>query len=100
MSRVDQGSEGWAKEIPDKPGGRLRVSDARRGTIAAPRMEHALPIAYRLVRDCADNGSTDLRLQGCFRWQQGFEGGGTEWRDIETLSAHDLANDRPFGPLL
>jgi len=38
------------------------------------------PSAYRLVKR---NG--ELLLQGCYKWSQGFDDFGFDWRDIPTI---------------
>jgi hypothetical protein len=64
----------------------------------AARVEKGIPDAYRLVRFRTEEGQTHLKLQGYFTWQQGYQRGG-EWRDIETVDADDLSDDKPYGPL-
>jgi hypothetical protein len=57
-----------------------------------------IPEAYRLVRFRTEEGQTHLKLQGYFTWRQGSQFGG-EWKDIETLDADDLSDDKPYGRL-
>ncbi len=68
--------------------------------ISAARVEKTLPDAYRLVRYRTEEGAIHLRLQGYFTWTQGWIQRGGEWKDIETVDADDLSDDKPYGPLL
>jgi hypothetical protein len=68
--------------------------------LSAARVNKTLPDAYRLVGHRTDNGFTELRLQGYFTWTQGWSQRGGEWRDIETVDADELSDDKPYGPLL
>jgi len=68
--------------------------------LSAARVSKTLPDAYRLVGHRTDNGFTELRLQGYFTWTQGWRQRGGEWKDIETVDADELSNDKPYGPLL
>jgi hypothetical protein len=67
-------------------------------TIAAAKTTKGIPDAYRLVRFRTEEGQTHLKLQGYFTWQQGSQFGG-EWKDIETVDADDLSDDKPYGRL-
>lgn len=69
------------------------------GDIVAARVEKNVPDAYRLVSYRTDEGFTHLRLQGYFTWTQRDQRGG-EWKDIETVDADDLSDDKPYGQLL
>jgi len=51
------------------------------GFIAPVRVEHPVPIEYRL----AHKADGSLILQGKFVWQKGFVESGFEWRDIPTV---------------
>jgi len=66
--------------------------------IVAARTEKNIPDIYRLVRFRTDEGQVHLKLQGYFIWSQGFKSGG-EWKDIETVDADDLSDDKPYGQL-
>ena len=66
--------------------------------IVAARTEKTIPDIYRLVRFRTDEGQVHLKLQGYFTWSQGFKFGG-EWKDIETVDADDLGDDKPYGQL-
>jgi hypothetical protein len=68
--------------------------------IAPVRVEKSAPDAYRLVRFRAEDGATHFKLQGHFTWTQGWSQRGGEWRDIETVDADDLSDDKPYGRLL
>ena len=63
------------------------------------RVENRVPDAYRLVGHQTDNGFTELRLQGYFTWTQGLGQRGGEWKDIDTVDADRLCDDKPYGPL-
>jgi|DEB0MinimDraft_6_1074348.scaffolds.fasta_scaffold244913_1 hypothetical protein len=67
--------------------------------IAAARVEKNIPDIYRLVRFRTDEGQVHLKLQGYFTWYQGFKLFGGEWKDIETVDADDLSDDKPYGQL-
>jgi hypothetical protein len=69
------------------------------GLFGAARVEKALPSAYRLVRFRTDEGQVHLKLQGYFTWQQGWAQHGGEWKDIETVDADELSDDKPYGQL-
>jgi hypothetical protein len=68
--------------------------------ISAVRVGKSIPDAYRLVRLRTIEGATHLTLQGYFTWTQGWSQRGGEWKDIETVDADDLADDKPYGPLM
>ena len=68
--------------------------------LSAARAGKTLPDAYRLVRYRTKDGATHIKLQGYFTWTQGWSQRGGEWRDIETVDADDLSDDKPYGPLL
>jgi len=68
-------------------------------TFGVARVEKTIPDAYRLVRFRTDEGQVHLKLQGYFTWNQGFHGFGGEWKDIETVDADDLSDDKPYGQL-
>ena len=72
------------------------LSDA---TITATKIGKAIPDAYRLVRFRTEDGQVHLKLQGYFTWTQGWSERGGEWRDIETVDADDLSDDKPYGRL-
>lgn len=65
-------------------------------TISAVRIENNIPDIYRLVRFRTDEDQVHLKLQGYFTWNQGSKFGG-EWKDIETVDADDLSDDKPYG---
>jgi len=67
-------------------------------TIAAAKTTKGIPEAYRLVRFRTEEGQTHLKLQGYFTWRQGSQFGG-EWKDIETVDADELSDDKPYGRL-
>ena len=67
--------------------------------ISASRVEKRVPDAYRMVRFRADDGKTHLKLQGYFTWQQGWGGAGGSWKDIDTVDADNLSDDKPYGQL-
>jgi hypothetical protein len=66
----------------------------------AARVDKTIPDAYRLVRFQTEKGATHFKLQGYFTWTQGWSQRGGEWKDIETVDADDLADDKPYGPLM
>ena len=66
----------------------------------AARFDKTIPDAYRLVRFRTTEGAIHLKLQGYFTWTQGWSQRGGEWKDIETVDADDLADDKPYGPLM
>jgi muconolactone delta-isomerase len=66
----------------------------------AARVDKTIPDAYRLVRFRTEEGAIHLKLQGYFTWTQGWSQRGGEWKDIETVDADDLADDKPYGPLM
>jgi hypothetical protein len=68
--------------------------------ITAARTDKRVPDVYRLVRYRTEEGATHLKLQGYFTWTQGWSQRGGEWKDIETVNADDLSDDKPYGPLL
>ena len=68
-------------------------------TIAAAKIAKGIPDAYRLVRFHTEDGQTHLKLQGYFTWTQGWSQRGGEWRDIETVDADELSDDKPYGRL-
>ena len=68
-------------------------------TAGAVRIGKSIPDTYRLVRFRTDEGQVHLKLQGYFIWNQGFKFGG-EWKDIETVDADDLSDDKPYGQLI
>ncbi len=68
--------------------------------ISAARIGKSLPDAYRLIGHRTDSGFTELRLQGYFTWTQGWSQRGGEWKDIETVDADVLDDDKPYRPLL
>lgn len=68
-------------------------------TFGSNRVEKDVPDLYRLVHYCTEEGIDHFKLQGYFTWTQGFQRGG-EWRDIETVDADDLSDEKPYGPLL
>jgi hypothetical protein len=72
------------------------LSDA---TITATKIGQVIPDAYRLVRFHTEDGQVHLKLQGYFTWTQGWSERGGEWRDIETVDADDLSDDKPYGRL-
>jgi len=72
------------------------LSDA---TISAVKITKIIPDAYRLVRFRTEEGQVHLKLQGYFTWTQGWSQHGGEWRDIETVDADDLSDDKPYGQL-
>lgn len=67
--------------------------------IVAAKVGKIVPDAYRLVRYRTEEGATHLKLQGYFAWTQGWRQRGGEWKDIETVDADDLSDDKPYGPL-
>jgi muconolactone delta-isomerase len=66
----------------------------------AARVDKTIPNAYRLVRFRTEERAIHLKLQGYFTWTQGWSQRGGEWKDIETVDADDLADDKPYGPLM
>ncbi len=68
-------------------------------SIDVAKVEKKIPDAYRLVRFRTEEGQVHLKLQGYFTWYQGFKGSGGEWKDIETVDADDLSDDKPYGQL-
>jgi hypothetical protein len=72
------------------------LSDA---TITATKIGKVIPDAYRLVRFRTEEGQVHLKLQGYFTWTQGWSERGSEWRDIETVDADELSDDKPYGHL-
>jgi len=68
-------------------------------TITATKIGKVIPDAYRLVRFRTEEGQIHLKLQGYFTWTQGWSQRGGEWRDIETVDADDLSDDKPYGHL-
>ena len=68
-------------------------------TISPARIAKVIPDAYRLVRFRTEEGRVSLKLQGYFTWTQGWSQRGGEWRDIETVDADDLSDDKPYGHL-
>ena len=68
-------------------------------TISTARIEKNIPDIYRLVRFQTDEGQVHLKLQGYFTWNQGLSEYGGEWKDIETVDADDLSDDKPYGQL-
>jgi hypothetical protein len=68
--------------------------------ISAVRAGKSIPDAYRLVRFRTEEGAIHFKLQGYFTWTQGWSQRGGEWKDIETVDADDLADDKPYGPLM
>jgi hypothetical protein len=68
--------------------------------LAAARCSKSIPDAYRLVGFRTEEGATHFKLQGYFTWTQGWGQRGCEWRDIETVDADDLADDKPYGRLM
>jgi hypothetical protein len=76
------------------------VAQATEMQIATARVEDSLPRVYRLVRFRTEEGATHLKLHGYFTWAQGWSQRGGEWKDIETVDADDLADDKPYGPLM
>jgi hypothetical protein len=76
------------------------VAQATEMQIATDRVEGSLPRVYRLVRFRTEEGAIHLKLQGYFTWTQGWSQRGGEWKDIETVDADDLADDKPYGPLM
>jgi hypothetical protein len=68
--------------------------------IGAARSWKGLPDAYRLIRYRTDEGAVHLKLQGYFIWTQGWSQRGGEWKDIETVDADDLSDDKPYCLLL
>ena len=69
-------------------------------SIGAAKVEKNIPDAYRLVRFRTDEGQVHLKLQGYFTWHQGIKDSGGEWKDIETVDADDLSDDKPYGRLI
>ena len=67
--------------------------------ISAVRVDKSIPDAYRLVRFRTEEGAIHLKLQGYFTWTRGWSQRGGEWRDVETVDADDLADDKPYGQL-
>lgn len=59
------------------------VGTEKEGEIFArpARMESQIPHNFRLVHNKTTN---TFRLQGAFKWEQGFAGGVT-WKDLETV---------------
>jgi hypothetical protein len=76
------------------------VAQSTEMQIATDRVEGSLPRVYRLVRFRTEEGAIYLKLQGYFTWTQGWNQRGGEWKDIETVDADDLADDKPYGPLM
>jgi hypothetical protein len=74
------------------------VSELSTAQFSVSRIEKTVPDAYRLVGHRTDNGFTELRLQGYFTWEQGWSAGGS-WKDIDTVDADDLSDDKPYGQL-
>ena len=72
------------------------LSDA---TIGAVKITKPIPDAYRLVRFRTEEGQVHLKLQGYFTWTQNWSQHGGEWRDIETIDADELSDDKPYGRL-
>ncbi len=68
--------------------------------IGAARKASFIPDVYRLVSFRTEEGLTHFKLQGYFTWTQGWSERGGEWKDIETVDADDLADDKPYGQLL
>jgi hypothetical protein len=68
--------------------------------VTPARITRPTPDLYRLVRFQAEGGAAHLKLQGYFSWTQGWSRHGGEWRDIETVDADNLSDDKPYGPLL
>jgi hypothetical protein len=68
-------------------------------TSLQPGLKKNIPDIYRLVRFRTDEGQVHLKLQGYFTWYQGFKLFGGEWKDIETVDADDLSDDKPYGQL-
>jgi hypothetical protein len=76
------------------------MSDLNTGTTAlhqlSPvRVEHGLPIAYRLISKLDVSGNTIYVLQGLFRWQQGRDHG-RDWRDLPTQEFPYIDDSIPF----
>ena len=87
---TDQHPINWSTDELFVPSGPSRI--------VAARTEKTIPDIYRLVRFRTDEGQVHLKLQGYFTWSQGFKFGG-EWKDIETVDADDLSDDKPYGQL-
>jgi hypothetical protein len=68
--------------------------------ISAARVDKSIPLCCRLVRFRTEEGAIHLKLQGYFTWTRGWSQRGGEWKDIETVDADDLADDKPYGPLM
>jgi muconolactone delta-isomerase len=76
------------------------VAQSTEMQLYAARFDKTIPDAYRLVRFRTEEGATHFKLQGYFTWTQGWSQRGGEWKDIETVDADDLADDKPYGPLM
>ena len=87
---TDQHPINWSTDELFVPSGPVHIGLAR--------IEKTIPDIYRLVRFRTDEGQVHLKLQGYFTWSQGFKFGG-EWKDIETVDADDLSDDKPYGRL-
>ena len=74
-------------------------TDPSDAIISATKIGKVIPDAYRLVRFRTEEGQVHLKLQGYFTWTQGWFERGGEWRDIETVDADDLSDDKPYGQL-
>ncbi|CAB4122019.1 hypothetical protein UFOVP26_61 [uncultured Caudovirales phage] len=52
------------------------------GTPSPKKTENLIPCNFRLIHNKTLN---TYRLQGAFKWEQGFAGG-IEWKNLETLT--------------
>jgi hypothetical protein len=80
--------------------GQSTVGQSTEMQLYAARVDKTIPDAYRLVRFRTEEGAIHFKLQGYFTWTQGLSQCGGEWKDIETVDADDLADDKPYRPLM
>ena len=92
----DQPTLGFSIRASDATLSAARIADA---TLSAARIAKVIPDAYRLVRFWPEEGQAHLKLQGYFTWTQGLSQRGGEWRDIGTVDADELSDDKPYGHL-